>query len=219
MYKRQILSDSLRLILFLGLPATVLLILLAEPYVTILFERGLFDAEGTALVTAALRFYAIGLIALTAIEIVARAFYALSDTLTPVLAGGFQILAMWGLSLWFRDGLFPALGWMPLGGLALGFSLSNLIEVALLLWLVRGKLGGLNGRALLAGLWRMGLASLAMAAGIAAVLLWLPATAVWSRAIVGTAAGGVVYLLVCRLLGVEEWQRIAGTLRRRLPGR
>lgn len=216
---RGILSDSLRLILFLGLPATVLLILLAEPYVTILFERGLFDAEGTALVTAALRFYAIGLIALTAIEIVARAFYALSDTLTPVLAGGFQILAMWGLSLWFRDGLFPALGWMPLGGLALGFSLSNLIEVALLLWLVRGKLGGLNGRALLAGLWRMGLASLAMAAGIAAVLMWVPATAVWSRAIVGTAAGGVIYLLICRLLGVEEWQRIAGTLRRRLPGR
>ena len=96
---RHIVSESLRLILFLGLPATVLLILLAEPYVTILFQRGLFDAEATTLVTAALRFYAIGLIALTAIEVIARAFYALSDTLTPVLAGGLQILAMWGLGL------------------------------------------------------------------------------------------------------------------------
>jgi putative peptidoglycan lipid II flippase len=216
---RQILSDSLRLILFLGLPATVLLILLAEPYITILFERGLFDAEATVLVTAALRFYAVGLIALTAIEIIARAFYALSDTLTPVLAGGAQILAMWALSLWFRDTVFPALGWLPLGGLALGFSLSNLLEVGLLLWLVRRKLGGLDGRSLLSGLTRMGLASLAMAAAVVAVLFWLPAAAVWSRAIIGTAAGGLAYLMAAWLLRVEEWQRFASILRRRLPGR
>ena len=216
---REILSDSLRLILFLGLPATVLLIMLAEPYITILFERGLFDAEATTLVAAALRFYAIGLIALTAIEVIARAFYALSDTLTPVLAGGAQILAMWVLSLWLRDAIFPALGWLPLGGLALGFSLSNLLEVGLLLWLVRGKLGGLNGRSLLSGLGRMGLASLAMVVTIAGVLLWLPASAVWARAIIGTAAGGAVYLLGSQLLRVEEWQRFAGILRRRLPGR
>ena len=216
---RDILSDSLRLILFLGLPATVLLLLLAEPYITILFERGLFDAEATSLVAAALRFYAVGLIALTAIEVVARAFYALSDTLTPVLTGGLQILAMWVLSLWLRDAVFPALGWLPLGGLALGFSLSNILEIALLLWLVRGKLGGLNGRALLSGLTRMGVASLAMAAAIAAVLLWLPGSAVWARAVIGTAAGSLVYLLVCRILRVEEWQRFAHILRRRLPGR
>ena len=118
---------------------------------TILFQRGLFDAEATTLVTAALRFYAIGLIALTALEVIARAFYALSDTLTPVLAGGLQILLMWGLSLWFRDVVFPALGWLPLGGLALGFSISNVIEVGVLLWLLRGKLGGLDGRSLLSG--------------------------------------------------------------------
>lgn len=216
---RHILSDSLRLILFLGLPATVLLIMLAEPYVTILFERGLFDAEATMLVAAALRFYAIGLIALTAIEVIARAFYALSDTLTPVLIGGAQILTMWVLSLWFRNVVFPALGLLPLGGLALGFSVSNLIEVGLLLWLLRGRLGGLNGRSLLSGLARMGLASLAMAAVIAGVLLWLPDAAVWSRAVIGTAAGGAVYLLVSQLLHVEEWRRFAGILARRLPGR
>jgi putative peptidoglycan lipid II flippase len=215
---RHILSDSLRLILFLGLPATVLLITLAEPYVTILFQRGLFDAEATTLVAAALRFYAVGLIALTAIEVVARAFYALSDTLTPVLAGGVQILVMWVLSLWFRDSLFPALGWAPIGGLALGFSASNLIEVGVLLWLLRGRLGGLNGRALLSGLLRMGVASLVMAAGIAAALAWLPETAVWARAILGTAAGGLLYLLISWLLRVEELHRFVGTVRRRLPG-
>ena len=213
---RAILADSLRLVLFLGLPATVLLALLAEPYVTILFERGLFDAEATALVAAALRFYAIGLIALTALEVVARGFYALSDTLTPVLAGGLQIAVMWALSLWFRDALFPALGWRPLGGLALGFSLSNVLEVAVLLWLLHRRLGGLGGRALLDGAARMGAAALVMAAAIVAAVALLPQGAVWARALVGTAAGGVAYLFVCWLLRVEEWRRVVGMVGRRV---
>ena len=211
---RDILSDSLRLVLFLGLPATVLLVLLAEPYITILFQRGLFDAEATDLVSAALVFYAVGLIALTALEVVARAFYALSDTLTPVLAGGLQILAMWGLSLWLRDVVFPALGWRPLGGLALGFSLSNILEVGLLLWLLRGRMGGLNGRSILSSMLRMGAAALAMGAAIAAVLFWLPGDAIWARALVGTAAGSLVYLGACWLLRVEEWQQVRGYLMR-----
>jgi putative peptidoglycan lipid II flippase len=214
---RQILTDSLRLILFLGLPATVLLMMLAEPYITILFQRGLFDAEATTLVAAALRFYAIGLIALTAIEVVARAFYALSDTLTPVLAGGVQILAMWVLSLWFRDAVFPRLGWLPIGSLAAGFSVSNLLEVGILLWLLRRRLGGLDGRVMLSGAWRMGAAAALMALAIGAVLLGLPGAAVWAQALLGSAAGGLVYLLASWLLRVEEWQRIVELLRRRLP--
>lgn len=216
---RHILSDSLRLILFLGLPATVLLMLLAGPYVTVLFERGLFDNEATIMVATALQFYAVGLIALTTIEIVARAFYALSDTLTPVLAGGFQILVMWTLSLWLRDVVFSAYGWPPLGALALGFSLSNIVEVMLLLWLVRRKLGGLNGHSLLSGLARMGAASLAMAVAISAVLLLLVSSATWMHAIFGTAVGILAYLLVCWLLRVEELHQFAAMLRRRLPGR
>ena len=216
---RQILSDSLRLILFLGLPVTVLLILLAEPYITILYERGLFDAEATILVATALRFYAVGLIALTAIEVIARTFYALSDTLTPVLVGGLQILSMWVLSLWFRDVVFPALGLLPLGGLALGYSLSNLVEVGLLLWLVRGKLRGIDGRRLGSGLARMVLAALAMAGAVIAVLWGVPESAVWIRAIAGTLAGGLAYLLASQLLGIEEWQQVLGMVRRRLPRR
>ena len=218
---RGILSDSLRLVLFLGLPATVLLALLAEPYVAILFQRGLFDAEATALVSAALRFYAAGLIALTALEVVARAFYALSDTLTPVLAGGLQILVMWGLSLWFRDTVFPAFGWLTLGGLALGFSLSNILEVGVLLWLLRRKLGTLDGRALLSGAGRMSVAALVMGATVLAVLRQVPPDAVWSRALAGTALGGAAYLVVSWVLRVEELRslqrplaRLAGRLRR-----
>ena len=213
---RSILADSLRLVLFLGLPATVLLALLAEPYVAVLYERGLFDAEATTLVAAALRFYAIGLVALTALEVVARGFYALSDTLTPVLAGGLQIAVMWGLSLWFRDAVFPALGWLPLGGLALGFSLANVLEVGVLLWLLRRRLGGLEGRALLLGAARMGVAAALMGAAIVGALAVLPAGAVWARALVGSAAGGLAYLAGCWLLRVEELRQMVGMVRRRV---
>jgi putative peptidoglycan lipid II flippase len=212
---RQIVGDSLRLVVFLGLPATVLLVMLAEPYVTILFERGLFDAEATDLVSTALRYYAIGLIALTALEVVARAFYALSDTLTPVLSGGLQILAMWVLSLWLRDTVFPAAGLLPLGGLALGFSLSNWLEVTLLMFLLRRKMGGLNGRSLASGFARMGLAALVMIAAVAGVLWLTPPDAVWARALAGSLAGGAAYLLAAWVLRVEEWQRVVGMIRNR----
>lgn len=212
---REIFSDSLRVVLFLGIPATVLLMLLAEPYTAILFERGLFDAEATTLVSAALRFYAVGLVALTAIEVIARTFYALTDTLTPVLAGGLQILAMWVLSLWLRDSVFPALGWLPLGGLALGFSLSNILEAGILLWLLRRKMGTINGRVLLNGLLRMGIAGLLMAAAIAGVLAWLPPEAVWGRALLGTIAGSVVYFLASWALRVDELNRILRVVVRR----
>ena len=213
---RSILADSLRLVLFLGLPATVLLALLAEPYVAVLYERGLFDAQATTLVAAALRFYAIGLVALTALEVVARGFYALSDTLTPVLAGGLQIAVMWVLSLWFRDAVFPALGWLPLGGLALGFSLSNVLEVGVLLWLLRRRLGGLEGRALLLGAARMGVAAALMGAAIVGALAVLPAGAVWARALVGSAVGGLAYLAGCWLLRVEELRQMVGMVMRRV---
>ncbi|MCA9964260.1 MAG: murein biosynthesis integral membrane protein MurJ [Anaerolineales bacterium] len=211
---RQIVMDSLRLVLFLGLPITVLFMLLRQPIITILFERGLFDADDTNLVAVALLFYALGLVALTALEVIARAFYSLNDTLTPVLAGGVQILLMAGLSLWLSQRLFPSLGQQPLGGLALGFSISNFAEVGLLLWLLRRKLGGLNGRFLLNGLLRMGVASLTMGVGMWGMAqLWqLPSLLL--QAIVGTIVGIVLYLGASWLLRVEELTKFVGYGRR-----
>ncbi len=134
-----------------------------------------------------------------------------------MLVGGVQILAMWILSLAFRDVIFPALGWLPLGGLALGFSLSNVIEVGLLLGLLRGRLGGLEGRALLSATLRMGAATTAMVGAIWLVLRLSPPDAVWMQAVLGTLAGGGVYLLLCWALGVEEMRRVLGMVRARLP--
>jgi hypothetical protein len=133
---RKIITDSLRILLFLGLPITVIFMLLGIPIITILFERGAFTANSTQFASFALIFYAVGLIPLIALEVVNRAFYALSDTLTPVLAGGVQILMMGMLSYVLSQFLFPQWNLLPLGGLALGLSISNLLELLLLLWLL-----------------------------------------------------------------------------------
>jgi putative peptidoglycan lipid II flippase len=163
---RRILADTLRLILFLALPTTALLMALSTPLVTLAFERGRFTATDTVLVSWALLWYAPGLVALAALEVVSRAFYALEDTVTPVLAGAAQLGLMVVLALLFGRWLFPLLGWNDVGGLALGISLSNLLETTLLLWLLRRRLGGVEGRNLWSGLWRMSAAALLM--GLAA---------------------------------------------------
>jgi putative peptidoglycan lipid II flippase len=101
-----------------------------------------------------------------------------------------------------------------LGGLALGFSLSNFIEVGILLWLLRRKMGGLNGRSLLDGLWRMGLASAAMLGVIWFTLRGLVGSSALWQAVVGGLVGGVVYLLISWLLRVAEVEQFWGYGRR-----
>jgi putative peptidoglycan lipid II flippase len=213
---RQIFADSLRIVLFLGLPFSAVFAIVGQPLVSFLFEWGLTGAEGTAFVTWALLFYALGLVPLLALEVVARTFYALSDTLTPVLAGGVQIVIMWLLSLWFSQAIFPQLGWLPLGGLALGFSLSNVIEVLLLLWLLRGKLGGIQGHSLLNGLWRMAAATLVMAGGMWLVQNQLADLANLWQIVVVAGIGSLIYLLACAALRLEELNRLWQYGRRRL---
>lgn len=213
---RQIFADSLRILLFLGLPFSILFAVLGQPIVSFLFERGILGDEGTSFVSWALLFYALGLVPLLALEVVARTFYALSDTLTPVLAGGVQIVIMWLLSLWFSQTIFPQQGWLPLGGLALGFSISNVIEVLLLLWLLRRKLGGIQGFSLLNGLWRMVVATLLMAGGMWWIQTQLAETVVLLQIIIVSGVGSMIYLLVCAGLRLEELNRLWVYGRRRL---
>lgn len=213
---RRIITDSLRILLFLGLPITVAFMLLNEPIITILFEGGLFDAESTQFASFALFFYAVGLIPLIALEVVNRAFYALSDTLTPVLAGGVQILLMGILSYSLSQIFFPQWQLLPLGGLALGLSVSNILELLLLLWLLRRKLGYLHGRALLDGFGRMCGAALLMAGAMWGVLRVLPTAVLWWHLILGSIVGGTVYVLFSILLGVREVRQFWEYGRRRL---
>jgi putative peptidoglycan lipid II flippase len=211
---RRILSDTLRLIIFLGLPATILLMILAQPVVALAFQRGAFSAQDTTLTAWALLFFAPGLVALAGLEVVSRAFYALQDTVTPVLAGAVQLVVMALLGLLFSRWLFPALGWATLGGLALGVSLSNLLETGFLLWLLRRKMQGVGGRRLWQGLWRMIAATLAMSVVSWLALQRLLQLAPFWQLLACGGLGALTYGVASWLLQLDELEQSTRLARR-----
>jgi putative peptidoglycan lipid II flippase len=206
----------LRVVLFLSIPAALLLFPLREAIVSDLLQRGEFDAQSTSLVAFALQFYLIGLIAHSALEIVVRAFYAVHDTMTPVTAGILAMSLNIGLSLLL-------VGPLSFGGLALANSLATTLELVVLAWLLKRRIGSLGGAAIGRSLARSFLAGGVM---VGAVWLWqgaearLPISSAldnWVIALVGAALGVLVYGGVSYLLGSDELAVALSIVRRRSP--
>ncbi len=212
---RQILSDSLRLLLFFGLPSVIWLALLSKPLITLLYERNKFGADDTAMVAPVLTLLAFSIPALMTLEVVNRAFYSLNDTITPVVVGLAQMVLMWLFSFGLATAVFPYFGWMPVNGLSLAFTLSNYVEAGLLLWLLRGKMGGIDGRSLLDGAWRMGASAGAMVIAILLTNTQIPAVAPLLQLLIAGSIGGLTYLTAAHLLRTAELQQLITLLRRR----
>ncbi|GMQ78366.1 MAG: murein biosynthesis integral membrane protein MurJ [Anaerolineae bacterium] len=213
---RSIIVDMLRLILFFSLPAALLLILLRQPLVSFLFERGQFEAESTSLVAWALLFYALSLVGFAALEIISRAFYALEDTWTPVIVGALQLAAMWLIAYWLTSTVFPKFDLLQFGGLALGYTISVILETIILLWLLNRKVGGLDSARLFDGLWRMGMASILMALISQLLLVQVPLPNLFLQLIFILMISGFTYLGACLLLQVSEPRQLLIYLRQRL---
>jgi putative peptidoglycan lipid II flippase len=213
---RRILADTMRLIYFLGLPATIMMIGLRQPIVALLFERGECGPDCVDFISWALLFYTIGLISLTALEVISRAFYALGDTVTPVLAGLLQLAGMLFLGWWLSYRLFAEVGWLQLGGVALGASLANMLEAGVLLWLLRGRLGGIDGRHLLAGFGSMTLAGALLGGTLLLVAYLTTGAGIWLRLVMAVSIGGAAYLGASWLLAVAEVRQLFIYGRRRL---
>jgi putative peptidoglycan lipid II flippase len=215
---RHVLVTSLRSVLYLTLPATLGLIWLREPLVGAIFGGGEFGAWSVQATAWALLFYALGLVGHAVVEIVARAFYALHDTRTPVLVGVMAMPVNVALSLGLIT-LFGRMGWMPLGGLALANSLATAGEMVILLYLIRRRLRGLEGRRLVSAMWRMGLGCLAMLAGLVAMSGVLSIESPWLISGISIVLGGAIYGLVTLLLRSEEPLAIVRAIRGRVRSR
>jgi putative peptidoglycan lipid II flippase len=211
---RASLASSLRGVLLMAIPASVGLMILRRPLVALLYQRGEFTAASTELVAWALLWYAAGLAAFSIVEIISRAFYALHDTKTPVILLVVSMTLNLIFSLLFTA-LFNRIGWMPHGGLALANSLATVVEMAGLLLLMRRRLKGLNGQAILQGVGQSVLAALGMAAALWAWLAFTPSLPNSIVALGGVLVGGGVYLLLLVLMGVREL-RLVWTLRKSL---
>jgi putative peptidoglycan lipid II flippase len=208
---RLIFEDTLGLITFVTLPAMVGLILLRQPIVEVLFQRGAFDALTTLRTADALLYYCMGMWPIAAGRIVVSAFYSVQDTRTPVKLAFVAFVANVILSLLL-------MGPMRHCGLALANSLSALLNAGMLFYCFRERmgvwgLGWVRGTGL-----KVFCASAVMALALLAlkgVLGWVEACPfAWKclRLALWIAAGGGVYTLSCVVLRVKELRTITKSM-------
>lgn len=200
------------LIVVLMLPMMVGLVLLREPVVRLLFERGEFDPLATANTAYALAFYSISLLPLGLMLMVKRAFFALKDTLTPMLFMIFTEL----LNILFNWLLIKPLGH---GGIALGTSLAVYVGAVGLSYLLWRKIGAFGGHQLLGTLKKCLLAALLMGIVVVAGSRFLTGGGfVRQAAELGTliTVGAAAYFTAAYLLRVEELETGLDILRRKL---
>ncbi len=212
---RSLLASTLRAVLLLAIPATVGLIALRVPLVRFLYQKGEFTAHATSLVAWALLWYTAGLVGHSLVEVLARAFYSMHDTKTPVLIGSISMAFNVIFSLTFPH-TFTRLGWMPIGGLALANSVATALEAVGLLVLIRRKLGGLEGRSVLDGGMRALIAALGMSLALWGWLTFANGRADWLAIAGCVILGSGVYGLGVWILGVPEARLAWKALIRRL---
>jgi putative peptidoglycan lipid II flippase len=198
---RSTLAGALGLMWFMNLPATVGLIVLAQPIIRLIFERGLFTPADTANTAAALQYYAIGLIGYSVVRIVSPTFYALGRSRVPVMVSAGSVVVNIALNVT----LVRVLGYR---GLALGTSLTAIVNAMVQLLLLRREIHGMEGRRMLASFARVLVASLIMGA-----VTWLT-HAMLLNVLPGTSlALQLVRLLVTIALALVSLAGVAQVLR------
>jgi putative peptidoglycan lipid II flippase len=215
---RETLSSGVRMMLMLNVPATFGLITLASPIVQLIFERGRFTSYDTASTAAALACYAPGLVGYSLVKLVSPVFYALGESRVPVVTSAASI----ALNIVLNLLLVGSLGHR---GLALGTAIAALANGAALMWIVRRRLGGLDGRQLSLTFVKIGFASVLMAAAVYATELLLaaafagPSIMAGAVRVFGAIGIGLLTLsIAAHALRIEEFREAVRVFRARLAG-
>ena len=225
---RDTLSNALKLVLFLAIPSAFGLVALGRPIIGLIYERGEFDAFDTNMTAIALAAYSIGLAGYAAIKVLAPAFYALDDAKTPMYVslasivvhvpasfGLMQLLSTVGVTAERPNGFGHA-------GVALATSIVALVNFGALAFLMRRRIGRLNGRDILTTTIKIVIASVVMAVvafGTYKTLeSYFPVNYLWVQVVevfVPMALSGITFLLVAKLLGIHELEQAITTIRQK----
>jgi len=209
------LSSSIRLMLFITLPATAGLLFLNHEIVFTLFRYGRFSIQDGERTAAALFYFGIGLSFIGVLKVIVPAFYAFKDTKTPVLGAFCALITNFILNLL----LFKPL---QVGGIALATSLAALVNMGFLLWKLEKHYFKLPHREIWVSTQKIAFASLIMGiAGAVTVRLagFQAAGTIWHRVFplfLAIFAAGSVYLGICLVLRVHETTELWNFVKRRL---
>lgn len=209
---------GLRMVAFVTIPWGVGLIVLREPIIRVLFERGRFGAGDTAVTAHVLGLYALGLAFVSSNNLLVGAHYARKDTRTPVICAAADLTVFIAAALALRSSDFG------LGSVALATSCGAAVNCLLLVSLLRKQEGLLGGREILASVLRVA----AGAAAMGGTVWWLstrvlpdaPSASLGAqvaRVALLVVSGAIVYLTATLLARSPEPGEFVRLLRRRSP--
>ncbi len=199
---RDATNRALRLSLFLGIPAGVALIILAEPVVALIFQRKNFTAFDTDRAAFVLQMYCLGMAAYFCNHILLRAFFARKDTRTPLLLA--CVLAPLNMAL-VVGGIFTPL---RSGAFGAATAATSTLNVAGLVFVLRHRLGGIGGRKLLVSALRTSVACAVMAAAIWAVWYFTTPCESWKIILFCVPTGAAAFLIVAATLRCPELREL-----------
>lgn len=229
-------SSTIRQILFFIVPSTVLFLTLRAQIIRVVFGTGEFNWENTTLTIDTLGFFAISLFAQACLPLLVRVFYARHDSKTPFFIGLISVVLNVGLSLWLPKievckEIILANGQVaahcaPLGiaGLALAFSIANIVNFFLLWIMIRLELGNMDEKRILVSVAKFSAA--AFAAGVVVqgmkLIVWpyIDMTRLWgvfTQGFIAGVSGILVYIAFCSLFRSEELYSFWEAIKRRLP--
>jgi putative peptidoglycan lipid II flippase len=206
-------SFGIRLILFITVPASVGMIMLRFPIVNALWERGEFTRMATEGTAFALLCYAVGLFACAGVRVIVSAFYSLQDTKTPTKIGIYSIILNIALNL-------ILMGPLKHGGIALATSLAAMFNMLALIYILRKRLGRLDGRKILASVLNLSVAVAGMGIVVyfSSHAFYDPQSVLGFKLLVLSACilGGLVsFVYISMLMKNEELIFLKGLLNRR----
>jgi putative peptidoglycan lipid II flippase len=210
---RDAFSTGMRQIAFTLVPSSVILIVLANPIVRLLFQRGAFSPHQTKVVAACLVAYSFGLAFNGFMLMLNRGFFALQRPWMPT------VVALGNLAL--NGVLYFALYRVGPWGIPMAISIANIAGTAALLVLLRRRIGRIDFAAILSSFVRVAAAALIFAA--VGYGIWRPLDSLLGRSFtaqlvsLGTAlvVGLAAYLFSARSLGVRELQTLLALRSRR----
>lgn len=209
-------SRVVRQILFLVIPISVLFLLLRAQAVRVVLGAGRFDWPATYLTANTLGFFALSFFAQSLVPVLARSFYAMRDTVTPVkitivavvlnIIGSLLLAHGFSVGGWTFDGL-------GVRGLALSYSISSIVGMLLMYWVLRNRLGNLDDDRVIRTITRVVLASALMALLVQGVKYTIVKAlglnidtgfGILTQLIVAGGVGGLGYLAFATALGLDE---------------
>ncbi len=206
-------NQAIRVILFIGIPASAGLILLRKPLVELFYERNAFTTESTYRTSTVILFYALGVWAYSASHVIIRAFYSIQDTKTPVKIGA----GMVGLNLILN---LTLIWFLSEGGLALATTISATVQIIILFLLLHKKLNIRGHKHIFTSAIKTLIATFLMYVTCWIMLKIMPAgdgklIIKFIRLLIPLTAALIVFFTVSLLLKSEELKYLYTSLRRK----